>query len=211
MIGVHHASSAPAANTASLAGLPIGKGSWAIDIGDAQYTAAASGMTTGLIRVFVGGRGSGAAQGTLSGGKPVSSNYSATIKSGHHTDEIRVSVADGTVKDFKIEPPIEPNPKRVPLTEGHRHGVMDPMTASLILMPGTGDMRGDLPIKQRGFQEVDTVALMKPITKAAFLVKDVADLPNVLEEAFCLARESADADEGIAAFREKLKPQFEGR
>jgi len=54
---------------------------------------------------------------------------------------------------------------------------------------GTGDMRGDLPIKQRGFQEVDTVALMKPITKAAFLVKDVADLPNVLEEAFFLARE----------------------
>jgi acetolactate synthase-1/2/3 large subunit len=54
---------------------------------------------------------------------------------------------------------------------------------------GTGDMRGDLPIKQRGFQEVDTVALMKPITKAAFLVKDVAELPNVLEEAFFLARE----------------------
>ena len=39
---------------------------------------------------------------------------------------------------------------------------------------GTADMRGDLPVKQRGFQEVDTVALMKPITKAAFLVKDVA-------------------------------------
>src|SRR3569833_2873039 len=54
---------------------------------------------------------------------------------------------------------------------------------------GTGDMRGDLPIKQRGFQAVDSVALMKPITKAAFLVRDVADLPNVLEHAFFLARE----------------------
>ena len=53
---------------------------------------------------------------------------------------------------------------------------------------GTGDMRGDLPIKQRGFQEVDTVDLMKPITKAAFLVKDIRELPNVMEQAFFLAR-----------------------
>ena len=53
---------------------------------------------------------------------------------------------------------------------------------------GTGDMRGDLPVKQRGFQEVDTVDLMKPITKAAFLVRDIADLPNVIEQAFFLAR-----------------------
>jgi acetolactate synthase-1/2/3 large subunit len=52
----------------------------------------------------------------------------------------------------------------------------------------TTDMRGDLPIKQRGFQEVDTVALMKPITKAAFLVEDIRDLPNVMEQAFFLAR-----------------------
>src|SRR6202012_185886 len=53
---------------------------------------------------------------------------------------------------------------------------------------GTGDMRGDLPVKQRGFQEVDTVDLMKPITKAAFLVRDVRDLPDVMEQAFFLAR-----------------------
>src|SRR5207302_10706064 len=36
--------------------------------------------------------------------------------------------------------------------------------------------------------EVDTVALMKPITKAAFLVKDPRELPDVLEQAFFLAR-----------------------
>jgi len=53
---------------------------------------------------------------------------------------------------------------------------------------GTSDMRGDLPVKQRGFQEVDTVDLMKPITKAAFLVKDIRDLPDALEQAFFLAR-----------------------
>ena len=53
---------------------------------------------------------------------------------------------------------------------------------------GIADMRGNLPIKQRGFQEVDTVDLMKPITKASFLVKDIRELTNVMEKAFFLAR-----------------------
>ena len=126
---------------ASLAGLPIGKGSWTIDISEAHYTAAASGATTGLIKVFTGGRGTGAAQGTMSGGKSVASNYSATIKAGRHTDEVRMTVAAGNVKEFNLDPPLEPNPKRVPVTEAQRRGVMDPMTASLIVASGNGEMR----------------------------------------------------------------------
>jgi len=124
---------------ASLAGIPIGKGSWAVDIGETQYTAAASGMTTGLIKLFTGGRGSGAAQGVLSGGRPASSTYSATIKTSRHTDEVRMTVAGGVAKDIKIEPPLDPNPRRVPVTDEHRHGVIDPMTASLLRTPGNGN------------------------------------------------------------------------
>ncbi|MFZ1990746.1 MAG: thiamine pyrophosphate-binding protein [Alphaproteobacteria bacterium] len=52
---------------------------------------------------------------------------------------------------------------------------------------GMSDMRGDLPVKQRGFQEVDTVALMAPITKAAFLAKDARELPDLMAHAFFLA------------------------
>lgn len=53
---------------------------------------------------------------------------------------------------------------------------------------GTGDMRGSLPVKQRGFQEVDTVDLVTPVAKAAFLVKDVRTLPDIMEQAFFLAQ-----------------------
>jgi hypothetical protein len=125
---------------ATLAGLPIGKGSWVVDIGDGHYTAAASGATTGLIKVFVGGSGSGAAQGTMAGGKSVASNYSATLKAGKHTDEVRMTVAAGNVKESKLEPPQDPDPKRIPITDAHRHGILDPMTASLAVVPGTGEM-----------------------------------------------------------------------
>jgi hypothetical protein len=125
---------------ATLAGLPIGKGSWVVDIGETQYTAAASGATTGLIKVFVGGSGTGAAKGTMADGKPAASNYSATLKAGKHKDEVRMTVAGGDVKEFKLEPPQDPDSKRIPVTEAHRHGVMDPMTASLAVLPAAGEV-----------------------------------------------------------------------
>src|SRR5271156_7168116 len=51
--------------TASLAGVPIGRGAWVIDIGDDQYTAAATGMTAGILSVFTSGQGSGASRGRV--------------------------------------------------------------------------------------------------------------------------------------------------
>src|SRR5574340_108053 len=45
---------------ATLAGIPIGKGDWVVEIGDSDYSASASGVTTGLIRVFTGGEGTSA-------------------------------------------------------------------------------------------------------------------------------------------------------
>src|SRR5437868_9203340 len=44
---------------ATLAGIPVGKGAWTVDIGDDQFSAAASGGTAGLLKAFAGGSGSG--------------------------------------------------------------------------------------------------------------------------------------------------------
>jgi hypothetical protein len=125
--------------TMTLAGLPIGQGSWVIDISDSQYSSVASGGTTGLMRAFTGGEGSTAAQGTLQGGRPLLSTYAATIKSSKKTDEIRLTVNNGRVKDLKLDPPRDTDAERVPITDEDQHGVLDPMTASLVRSPGTGN------------------------------------------------------------------------
>jgi Protein of unknown function (DUF3108) len=125
--------------SASLAGITIGKGSWVIDISDTHYLAAASGATTGLVRVFTGGRGTTAAHGTLQAGQPLSSIYDSTIVTSKKTDEVRLTVDKGNVKDSRLDPPLETEPDRVPITEAHRHGILDPMTASLLRTPGKGD------------------------------------------------------------------------
>jgi hypothetical protein len=125
--------------TVRLAGIPIGKGHWVIDISDTQYSAAASGETTGLMKIFTGGEGSGAARGTLEAGKPVLSDYAASIKTRKKTDETRLTVADGKVTEFKLDPPQGPDKERVPLTEETKRGVLDPMTAMLLSVPGAGN------------------------------------------------------------------------
>ncbi len=124
----------------TLAGLPIGKGAWVIDIAEDQFTAAASGSTSGLLQVFSNGSGSGASRGQIVGGKPVPASYASNVTTDRKTEEIRISIARGNVKDYAILPPLIDSPERIPVTEAHRNGVHDPMTASLIRVPGNGDL-----------------------------------------------------------------------
>ena len=125
--------------TVTLAGLPIGRGGWVVDIADDHFTAAASGTTAGLMRVFASGRGRSAARGTVSGGQPAPATYTSSIVTDQKFDEVRMVISSGTVKEFVVDPPTVPSPDRVPLTDAHRRSVSDPMTASLMRVPGHGD------------------------------------------------------------------------
>lgn len=128
----------------SLGGIPIGKGAWVIDLAENQFTAAASGATSGLLRVFASGQGSGASRGHIVGGHPVPASFAASITSDRKTEEIRMTLASSGVKDFVISPAPTPDPERVPITDAHRRGASDPMTASLFRVPGNGHPVGPM-------------------------------------------------------------------
>lgn len=123
----------------TLAGVPIGRGVWVIDIHSDQYVATANGKTTGLLRVFASGEGSTAARGHVSNGRLIPSSYASSVTTGKSTEELRITLAGGNVKDFSVEPPTPPHPDRIPVTEAHRRGVTDPMSAALAQVPGTAD------------------------------------------------------------------------
>ncbi|HZP70029.1 MAG TPA: DUF3108 domain-containing protein [Pseudolabrys sp.] len=126
--------------SATLAGIPIGGGSWTIEAADTQYTATVTGSTSGLLRAFTGGQGNATSRSTLNSGKIVSSIYAATITTRKYTDSIRITINNGNVKEFRVDPPQDDDPERVPITEADQHNVFDPMTASLVRMPGNGDV-----------------------------------------------------------------------
>jgi hypothetical protein len=123
----------------TLAGIPIGKGSWVVDIGDDQYSALASGKTTGLISMMSTGDGSGGSQGRVVKGQLVPAFYSVSMNTNKKNELLKISLTNGNVKEFTIEPEPPVNPQRIPVTDAHKRGVWDPMTGSLVRVAGTGD------------------------------------------------------------------------
>jgi hypothetical protein len=124
---------------ATLAGIPVGRGAWTIDISDDQFSAAASGGTMGLLNAIAGGSGTGASQGRVVNGALVSTGYTASTTTSKKTEAIHMTLANGNVKEFGIEPEPPVDPDRLPITDAHRHGVYDPMTGAMLRVAGTGD------------------------------------------------------------------------
>jgi len=127
---------------ATLAGIPVGRGAWTIEIGDDQFSASAGGGTSGLLKAISDGSGTGASQGRVVGGALVATNYSASTITSKKSEAIHIILSNGNVKEFGIEPQPPVDADRVPVTEAHRRGVSDPMTASLVRVPGNADPLG---------------------------------------------------------------------
>jgi hypothetical protein len=125
----------------TLAGIPVGKGAWVVDIADDQYSASASGATAGLLKAFASGSGTGGSQGRVVNGALLPQAYSATVHS-KKSETIRMSLAAGNIKEFTIDPEPPVDPDRIVVTDAHRRGVLDPMTGSLLRVPGTADPLG---------------------------------------------------------------------
>jgi uncharacterized protein DUF3108 len=123
---------------ASLSGIAVGNGTWAIEIGDDQYSAAARGATAGLLKAFAGGTGTGASQGRVVNGALIATGYQATISS-KKSETIRMVLLGGNIRESVIEPEPPVDADRIPVTEAHRKGVLDPMTGSMLRVPGNGD------------------------------------------------------------------------
>src|ERR1700753_1404939 len=127
---------------ASLAGIPVGRGAWNVEIGDDSYAAAASGGTTGILKTLANGSGTGAAQGRVVNGALVPQAYQASNTTSKKAETIHITLANGNIKEFGIDPVPPVDADRIPVTEAHKKGVFDPMTASLLRVPGTGDPLG---------------------------------------------------------------------
>ena len=80
---------------ATLAGIPVGKGTWAIEIGDDEFSASAQGGTAGLLKAFSGGTGTGASPGPRRQRRAGGDELSATTITSKKSETIRIVLANG--------------------------------------------------------------------------------------------------------------------
>jgi acetolactate synthase-1/2/3 large subunit len=87
-------------------------------------------------------------------------------------------------------------------------GIVDALMDSIPLVVITGQVPTHL-IGTDAFQECDTVGITRPCTKHNYLVKNVADLPHVLHEAFKIATTGRPGPVVIALSEEMQKIRVE--
>jgi hypothetical protein len=122
-------------------GLQIGQAALVVQINDDTYSAAGSGMVTGVLQLVTGGKGTATARGHFINGRLSPISYSVNSETDRKSEELRLAGASGVIWDEKVEPRRE-HADRIPVTEEHRAGAVDPMSALLMPVAGSGDLTG---------------------------------------------------------------------
>jgi hypothetical protein len=127
-----------ASYTISLARITIGSAKTSAEFGDGRYTVTTSGRASGLMRIFASGEGALTTRGTLDNGRLAPTEFVARTTTDDDTLDVKLVIADGNVTELAASQP-KPDPGRVALTEAHRQGILDPLTALLVPAAAEGN------------------------------------------------------------------------
>ncbi|PPQ17231.1 hypothetical protein CV770_21855 [Bradyrhizobium sp. AC87j1] len=174
----------------SYLGVRVGELTTTSNIGPTSYEADLTAHLSGIAAVARPYRLSMKADGILKDGLILPSSFSLS-QAGAETRTIRVASAAGNIKAAEIDPPIETDGPRVPLTEEHRRNVVDPLSALIMpvrqnggdLDPSTcrrtvrlftGAARSDLEFANAGSEQVKSRAYRGPVTVCSVRYKPLA-------------------------------------
>lgn len=127
----------------TLAGLPIGSANLTINLSEGgPYKIEGSAKVGGLISLITDGHGSASSSGRLGPSQAKPSAYAATAVSGKKPQSVQMALAGGTVTTAQLQPELPPRQDRVPVTAANKRGVIDPLSAILVPVPGPADALG---------------------------------------------------------------------
>jgi hypothetical protein len=126
----------------SLLGLPIGTASTVGELSRTAYRIEANAKLSGLATLVANSRGAAAGAGAIVGGRILPATYAVTAVNPQLTRTMRMSLAGSAVTGIDISPPFEDKPDRIPLRDQDKRGVIDPLGAFVISIPGADPLVG---------------------------------------------------------------------
>jgi hypothetical protein len=162
----------------SLMNLPLGVATLNGEFGP-RYRLEAGTKLSGLASMVSNSRGGATAAGAVANGRVLPSAYATTATNSETTRTVRMAQSNGAATAVEIAPPFEEKPGRVALTEAHKQGVVDPLSA--LVMPGAigpeacnrrlpvfdGYTRFDVTLSFKGVQQVRTQGYSGPVAVCA--------------------------------------------
>ncbi|MGL4975584.1 MAG: DUF3108 domain-containing protein [Bosea sp. (in: a-proteobacteria)] len=121
----------------SMIGLPIGTADLNGSFEGDRYKLDIRANTTGLMGAFTGGKGAGTATGSLPNQKHAPATFAITAANSSEKRTVRIAMERGAVVKTDITPPLDEKPDRVQVTEVHKRGIIDPVSAFLMPLTNT--------------------------------------------------------------------------
>jgi len=120
----------------SMTGLRVGQSAWTVKMDAEHYSVSATGGSVDIINVLLRGEGSAEAAGDIKNGRLVPTSFSSSLVEDGQKIDLKMTMEDGVVTAVKDNGP-PPGADRVPLTQAHAQGVIDPLSALLIPNEGS--------------------------------------------------------------------------
>ena len=177
-----------------LLGLSMGSAGLNATISPSSYQMEVSAQLSGIASVVSKAQGGARSNGTIEQGRVFSKAYATASSNSKETRTVRMALNAGAVRSVEVVPPPEPRPDRVPVTDAHKRGVIDPLSALVMPVAGAnligpaacdrtipvfdGYARFDVSLSYAGTQQVRSPAYSGPVAVCKARYKAIAGHRN---------------------------------
>lgn len=187
LVGISMLAGAPAAANETLQvgysirllGLSLGSAGMNATISPSSYDLEISAQLSGIASIVSKAQGGARSSGSIEQGRVLSRAYATASSNSKETRTVRMALNAGSVRSVELVPPPEPHPDRVPVTDAHKRGIVDPLSALVMPVAGAnligpascdrtipvfdGYARFDISLSYAGTQQVRSPAYSGPV------------------------------------------------
>jgi hypothetical protein len=177
-----------------LLGLSLGSAGMNAKISQSSYDLEISAQLSGIASIVSKAHGGARSSGSIEQGRVLSRAYATASSNSKETRTVRMALNAGSVRSVELVPPPEPHPDRVPVTDAHKRGIVDPLSALVMPVAGAnligpascdrtipvfdGYARFDISLSYAGTQQVRSPAYSGPVAVCKARYKAIAGHRN---------------------------------